>query len=115
MLTVLSGKLAFRGVLDNCAAGLFAGPDPADDEIVAIGDALFNSTVTNLRVGQRSVNDAGQVAFWYVLADGRSGVALATPLPEPANAGLAAASAALLLRRRRRRGGSSRTEADSPV
>ena len=45
-------------------------------------------------------NDAGQVAFWASLADGRNVIALATPVPEPAAAGLLIAAAPLLARRR---------------
>ena len=47
-------------------------------------------------------NDAGQVAFWASLADGRNVIALATPVPEPAAAGALLFAAALPALRRRR-------------
>jgi hypothetical protein len=78
------------------------------------GDSLLGSTITDLRVGptlgllgdERSgLNDHGQVAFMFLLADGRGGVAVWTPVPEPASfllllVGYALASS---LRRRTRR------------
>jgi uncharacterized protein (TIGR03437 family) len=63
--------------------GIFAGPDPAADKVVAIGDDLFGSKVTRLfGLGYgagRWLNDRGQVAFYYALANGTVGVAVATP------------------------------------
>ena len=47
-------------------------------------------------------NDAGQLAFFASLADVRNVIALATPVPEPAAAGLLLAAAFVARRRRRR-------------
>ena len=47
------------------------------------------------------LNEMGQLAFSYTLADGRTGVAVATPVPEPGAAAIAAGSCLLLWRRRR--------------
>jgi hypothetical protein len=62
-------------------SGIFTGPDPLKDKVIGTGDPLFGSTVA--RVGFFSsmpfLNNAGQVGFWYELADGRSGVARANP------------------------------------
>jgi hypothetical protein len=47
--------------------------------VVAPGDFLFGSTVTLLALGTHSLNDDDQIAFQYILADGRSGIAIASP------------------------------------
>ena len=80
--------------------GIFTGPDPVADEVISVQDPLFGSRVVQL---WRSpvINNAGQIAFGYRLADDRVGVALASPVPEPAGALAALAGGALLLRRGR--------------
>jgi hypothetical protein len=63
---------------------ILTGPDPVADKVIRDGDALFGSTATILK-GVTSIdgpNDAGQIVFRYSLADGRSGIALATPILE---------------------------------
>lgn len=55
------------------------------DEVIGSGDTLFGSTVTALFITTiESLNDAGQIAFEYALADGRTGIARADPLVIPA-------------------------------
>ena len=44
---------------------------------------MFGSTVTVASMGAEGFNDSGQIGFSYTLADGRSGVAVASPVPEP--------------------------------
>lgn len=50
--------------------GLFAGPDPKADRILAAGDPLLGSTVTELRSNPVSVA-VGHVAIAAILTDGR--------------------------------------------
>jgi hypothetical protein len=73
------------------------------DLVYRSGDPLLGSTVRDIYFSRDALNDAGQVAFAADLADGRSVVMRADPVPEPA-AGLAVAVGlgALLTRRRRR-------------
>ena len=73
--------------------GIFVGPNPATDTVIKEGDALDGSVVTFLRTGQRALNDAGQIAFYAELANGRRGIYVFTPVPEP---GLVLAAAGLL-------------------
>jgi hypothetical protein len=63
--------------------GIFTGPDPMADKVIGTGDALFGSTVTIVGFfsSMAFLNDAGQVAFFYQLADGRTGIARAAPVP----------------------------------
>jgi hypothetical protein len=46
--------------------------------VIETGDALFGSTVVALSMGRFSFNAGGQIAFHYQLADGRSGIAVAS-------------------------------------
>jgi hypothetical protein len=77
------GTVAFRGVLDEGGQGIFTGPDPLADEVISIGDTLLGSTLVDFQIGKEALNDTGQLAFLYELADGRRGVARADPLPIP--------------------------------
>ena len=62
------------------------------------GDALLGSTIVGIDFGpDDGLNDAGQIAYAFDLADGTAGVAIWT-VPEPAALGVLAA-AGLLLRR----------------
>jgi len=83
---------AYRGALINDAGGvvllatppggslgLFAGPDPEADRILAIGDSLLDSTVEEFASNPVSVNAVGQVAVRAKLADGRQLILRADP------------------------------------
>ena len=91
--------------------GIFTGPDLSADRVIGTGDPLFGSTVALTRPTNSlrpintwlDMNDSGQIAFRYQLADGRRGIAVATPLPEPGSALLLAAGAVVLMKRTRRR------------
>jgi len=98
------GTIAFRAFLDSGGHGIFTGADPNTDKVIATGDSLFGSSVLGLGF-YRGLNDFDQLAFWYVLADGRSGVAVAnlSPVPEPTVVVLIGAAALVLARAGRRR------------
>lgn len=74
-----SGRLAFLAMLDSDIYGIFTGPDPVADKIIALGDPLFGSTVTFLGHSKQGVNDKGELAFFALLADGRGVVVVASP------------------------------------
>lgn len=76
------GQIAFAATLDNHRRGLFTGADPVADRVILTGDALFGSTLADLGF-YRGFNNRGQVAFVYELSDGRTGIAIATPIPQP--------------------------------
>jgi hypothetical protein len=81
-----AGRYVFRAQafppVGSAFTGLFTGPDLLADRIIKVGDALFGSTVTDLNIQSRSINDHGQVAFYYALSSGARGIAVATPAPE---------------------------------
>jgi len=63
--------------------GIFAGPNPATDKVIAIDDPLDGSTVDGFFVRQFNghfFNDYGQVVFCALLADGRYGFYRADPV-----------------------------------
>ncbi len=76
-----SGLVAFLTFNAQPGPGIFTGPNA--DKMIEQGDPLFGSTVRNVNISSSSLNDLGQIAFTYFLEDGRRGVVLATPVPEP--------------------------------
>ena len=64
---------------DAGALGLFAGPDPHRDRILAVGDSLLGSTVTDLVANPVSMNAGSQLAVRAALADGRQVILRADP------------------------------------
>jgi hypothetical protein len=67
-----SESVGIDGVFVELTGGSNAVP------VIETGDALFGSTVVALSVGRFSLNDSEQIAFRYALADGRSGIAVAS-------------------------------------
>jgi hypothetical protein len=72
---------------------IYTGVNPTTDRVIQTGDVLDGSTIVQLSTGShgRFLNDAGQVAFWAQLADGRTGIYRADPtfsavaIPEPSS------------------------------
>jgi hypothetical protein len=102
-----AGLVAFVSAHPDLGPGVFTGPSA--DKVIQNGDPLFGSTVFNLpgtgnvNMGSYSLNDAGQIAFTYYLANNRRGVALATPVPESSAFVLAGLAAGALINRHLRR------------
>lgn len=76
-----SGTVAFKGVLRTGSLGIFTGSNPLTDKVIAAGDPLFGSTVTDLFLSNQGLNDANQLAFYAKLADGTTGIFRADPEP----------------------------------
>jgi len=102
------GKIAFTAqVAATGTYGIFTGNDPLQDRVAMVGDPLDGSTITSLVMGRNGLNDQGQVAFSAELADGRKGIFVATPVPEPSAIlmlGLGSLTAIAFFPRRRRIG-----------
>jgi hypothetical protein len=91
-----TGTVLFEAGLDAGGFGIFTGPDPVADKVIRIGDPLFDSTVTALGHlihphGTFDLNDNGEIAFRYELANGAYGIAVARVVPEPTSMMLLAA------------------------
>lgn len=80
-----TGTIAFAASLDDGGQGIFTGSDPVADKVVAAGDELFGSAVTSIRF-ESGLDEKGDIAFSYTLANGISGIAVADlRLPADAN------------------------------
>jgi hypothetical protein len=75
------GEVAFIAILDTGEVGIFTGPDPVADKVIASGDSLSGLLVTFVNAFSQSLNDHGQIAFVASFADGTSGIYVATPVP----------------------------------
>jgi len=76
------GQVAFFGFLDTFQSGLFVGPDPVADRVIMVGDPLDGSTVIGISVFGDYLNNAGQLVFTAQLADGRTEIVRADPVPQ---------------------------------
>ena len=68
-----AGALAFlatRGLGGN--VGIYTGPDPVADKVIAVGDLLDGRVVVDLRLGERAINNNG--------VDGRGQIVFAARL-----------------------------------
>lgn len=87
-----AGTVAFHAFPNAGGSGIFIGADPVADKVIRTGDPLFGSTVTELLFSTGALNDAGQVAFHALLADGSEVIGRANPIvpnrPPVAHAGL---------------------------
>jgi hypothetical protein len=105
-----SGDVHFKVELQNARPapeGLYTGPDPVADKVIAFGDPLFGSTVRGFGFTYRSISDRGDIVFSYGLANGESGIAVARLVPEPSSLAflLIPFAAAITFQRRRSSGG----------
>jgi hypothetical protein len=78
-----AGEVAFGASLDGeFASGVYTGPDPVADRVIAPGDTLDGATVTNTVVCSEGLNNAGQIVFVAELQQGeesRTAIFVATP------------------------------------
>jgi hypothetical protein len=64
------GNVAFHATLDgSTTSGIFVGPDPVADRVIATGDALDGAVVQNLTFCEEGLSDAGELAFVAELSD----------------------------------------------
>ncbi|MDA8563755.1 hypothetical protein N9L06_04810 [Mariniblastus sp.] len=111
-----NGQAAFKGIVSNIEIGDESGIYLYDDElglteVARVGDSFLGSTIINLDFSGSSLNlgnersglnDTGQVAYRFTLADGRGGIAIASAVPEPNSRAVGVLASGLLLMRRRR-------------
>jgi len=63
------GDVAFLATLDDGTSGIFVGPDPINDRVIATGDTLDGSTVQNITFCEEGLSDSGELAFVAQLED----------------------------------------------
>jgi hypothetical protein len=81
--------------------GIFTGSGGPLDKVITTGDSLFGSQMLNFAPTDSNsvgIDDKGNIAFYYRLIDGREGVAIARPVPEPAICLMLIVAAVALLR-----------------
>jgi hypothetical protein len=78
------GTVAFFATTDTGNDGIFTGPDPVAHKVLETGDPLFGDTVAFVDIYSEGLNDAGQIAFFFELANGTRGMARADPEPQQA-------------------------------
>ena len=78
--------VAFRGLYTG-GDGIFIGNGGPLTTVIKSGDPMFGSTIVSVGLGRFGIDpgDTGNLAFTYALADGRFGVAIASPVPEPSS------------------------------
>jgi len=82
-----SGDVTFLADLNNGNTAIYTGSSLGLEKVIAVGDALDGSTVSNLFVSHKGLNDYGQISFDAVLANGGQEVFRADPVavPEPSS------------------------------
>jgi hypothetical protein len=73
------GKVAFMAFLYDGDVGIFTGPDVVKDKVIATGDLLTGSSVSDVLMSRQGLNNNGQIAFQVTLADGRMVIVRAEP------------------------------------
>jgi hypothetical protein len=76
-----AGRVVFYATPRGGAHGIFSGPDPTRDRVLAIGDPTLGSTLTDFALNPVSINAHGQLALRVELADGRQAILRADPQP----------------------------------
>ncbi len=94
------GSVLFSAFLQNGQTVLATNTGGATTELIRSGDALFGSTVTALDLSVDALDDSGSFAFYFELANGRSGYAY-TLVPAPGGVAVLLAACAFAARRRR--------------
>ncbi len=73
------GEVVFGAVFRGSGTfGIFTSADPVKGKIIAIGDALFGATVTDVQLCHQCLNDRGDIAFYAELSDNRVVIARAS-------------------------------------
>jgi hypothetical protein len=73
------GAVVFYATPRGAQLGIFSGPDPVRDRILAVGDPLDGSSVTAFVLNPVSINRRGQLAIRIELASGEQRIIRADP------------------------------------
>ncbi len=73
------GNVAFKGVLKGGGLGIYTGTNPDSDKVIAAGDSLFGTVVTDLYISNQSLNNSNQLVFYAKFDNGTSGIFRADP------------------------------------
>jgi hypothetical protein len=73
------GLVAFYATPRGGRLGVYGGADPAGRPVIALGEPLLGSIVSEFALNPVSVNEAAQIAVRVALADGRQAIVRADP------------------------------------
>ena len=90
------GDVAFLADLNGGGTALFTGTTSGLKKVIAVGDALDGSTVTDLFIAHKGLNDHGQIAFDAQLANGGLEVFRADTVAVPAPSSISSFGLAIL-------------------
>jgi hypothetical protein len=95
-------SVAFIASLNGIGPGIFIGDGGPVTTVIKISDPLFGSSVLDLSFSRFGLDPdgTGGLAFQYLLLDGRVGIAMATPIPEPGTLALCVVALLWFLPRR---------------
>ena len=104
IFSVSRAEIAFSAVsyLSGTSNGLFLYRGGSLLEVAAVGEPLFGSTISSLSLATSGL-DGDTLTYTSVLADGVSGVATFSAVPEPSTWALVGLGALLLVGFRKRR------------
>jgi hypothetical protein len=79
-----AGQVVFEARTSTNAPGLYTGPDPVADKVVAPGDTIAGlGTVRYAQMGVEAINDNGQIAFVVAYDPGDGSTRLAVVRADP--------------------------------
>lgn len=74
------GNYAFFGTTDSSRTGVFAGPNPLTDSVIANGDIVLGGTVTAVNgFWSGGLNDSGELVMGVTYSGGTKAIIKATP------------------------------------
>ena len=84
------GNVAFLADLNDGSTAIYTGTETGLEKVIAVGAPLDGSTVTNLFISHKGINNNGEIAFDAVLANGGQEVFRAdlVAVPEPSSVSL---------------------------
>ena len=74
-----TGELVFYATPTAGELGIYTGPDPERDCLLAVGGPLLDSSVASFALNPVSINRAGQLAIRVALENGRQLILRADP------------------------------------
>ena len=78
-----NGEVAFYAELDDGSAGIYVGSQLGISLVVAEGDVIAGSKVTDISFAQEGINDTGEIAFQARLENGNNAIFRAEPNSKP--------------------------------
>ncbi|MEX2317529.1 MAG: choice-of-anchor tandem repeat NxxGxxAF-containing protein [Pirellulales bacterium] len=79
----VADTMVFGAGFGGFHSGVFVRKNGILQPLLTDADVLFGSNIVIVGSARLDADGSGRIAFFYLLFDGRSGIAMATPVPEP--------------------------------